>query len=153
MHDFVFSLRNSKLILLSNPKIISFNTVFFSDWIENMIEFGLWYRKQESIMLEHVRKSHPNLREPLILELDKSMPTLQEIQTSWCKFRDTCCTPTDNAPKFWEQDAKFLSLLNNSRWPHHVMYCLRIANRVVETICYHQVSVVLQGFYFSLSDY
>jgi len=100
--------------------------------------------KQESIMLEHVRKSHPNLREPRILELDKSMPALQEIQTSWCKFRDTCCSPTDNIPKFWEQDTKFLSLLNNSRWPHHVMFCLRIANRVVEAICYHQVSVVLQ---------
>jgi len=100
--------------------------------------------KQESIMLEHVRKSHPNLREPLILELDKSMPALPEIQTSWSKFRDTCCSPTDNIQKFWEQDTKFLSLLNNSRWPHHVMFCLRIANRVVEAICYHQVSVVLQ---------
>ena len=104
-------------------------------------------------MLEHVRKSHPNLREPRILELDKSMPALQEIQASWCKFRDTCCSPTDNIPKFWEQDAKFLSLLNNSRWPHHVMFCLRIATRVVEAICYHQVSVVLQGFYYSFSDF
>lgn len=95
-------------------------------------------------MLEHVRKSHPNLREPLILELDKSLPTLPEIYTSWCKLRDSCC-PLDNIQKFWEQDNRSLSLINASRWPHHVMICLRMANRVVEAISEHHVSVVLQG--------
>lgn len=96
-------------------------------------------------MLEHVRKSHPNLREPLILELDKFMPSLTEIQASWCKLRDSCCSPLDNIQKFWEQDSRFLSLLNVSRWPHHVMFCLRTANRVVEAVSQLQVSVVLQG--------
>lgn len=100
--------------------------------------------QQESIMLEHVRKSHPNLREPLILELDKSMPTLAEIHASWCKLRDSSCCPLDNIQKFWEQDSRSLSLLNGSRWPHHVMICLRMANRVVEAVSQHQVSVVLQ---------
>ena len=99
-------------------------------------------------MLEHVRKSHPNLREPLILELDKSMPSLAEIQSSWSKLRDSCCSPLDNIQKFWEQDSRCLSLLNASRWPHHVMFCLRMANRVVEAISQHQVSVVLQGLHF-----
>ena len=96
-------------------------------------------------MLEHVRKSHPNLREPLILELDKSMPTLAEIHASWCKLRDSSCCPLDNIQKFWENDSRSLSLINGSRWPHHVMICLRMANRVVEAISQHQVSVVLQG--------
>jgi hypothetical protein len=96
-------------------------------------------------MLEHVRKSHPNLREPLILELDKSMPTLAEIHASWCKLRDSSCCPLDNIQKFWENDSRSLSLINGSRWPHHVMICLRMANRVVEAVSQHQVSVVLQG--------
>lgn len=101
-------------------------------------------------MLEHVRKSHRNLREPLILELDKSMASLAEIQASWCKLRDTCCSPVDDIQKFWEQDSKFWSLLSSSRWPHYVTLCLRIANRVVEAITNHQVSVVLQGIYSAL---
>lgn len=96
-------------------------------------------------MLEHVRKSHPNLREPLILELDKSMPQLADVHASWCKVRDSCCTPLDNIRKFWEQDNRCLSLLNQSQWARHVMQCLRMANRVVEAISRHQVSVVLQG--------
>ena len=44
MHDFVFSLRNSKLILQSNPKIISFNTVFFltelKTWLNLVYDIG-----------------------------------------------------------------------------------------------------------------
>ena len=96
-------------------------------------------------MLEHVRKSHTNLREPLILELDKSMPLFAEIRASWCRLRDTCCNPVDSIQRFWEQDSRFGSLLNATRWPHHVSLCLRIANRVVDAITKHHKSVVLQG--------
>ena len=107
-------------------------------------------RQQESIILEHVRKSHPNLREPLILDLDKLMPMFSEIRASWCKLRDHCCSPVDNIQRFWEQDSKFGSFLNATRWPHHVCNCLRLANRVVDAITKHQISVVLQGRFRSL---
>ena len=101
--------------------------------------------QQESIMLEHVRKSHPHDREPLVLELDKSLPSPAEIRASWNRLRDSCCSPLpDNIQKFWELDGRFLSLLSGSRWPHHVMLCLRMAGRVVEAMSHHQVSVVLQ---------
>uniref|UniRef100_A0A8D8YZH2 Myotubularin-related protein 12 n=1 Tax=Cacopsylla melanoneura TaxID=428564 RepID=A0A8D8YZH2_9HEMI len=79
-------------------------------------------RVQENIMLETVRKAHPKLTQPIVLDLAKDLPSPKELDISFNKLRDLC-TP-ESLHQFWIQDKEFLPLLESSRWLAYVSQCL-----------------------------
>ncbi|XP_039291181.1 myotubularin-related protein 10-B [Nilaparvata lugens] len=98
-------------------------------------------RVKENIMLETVRKSHPLLSTPVVMELSKSLPSTKDIQTSFLKLRELCAPESEK--QFWVQDNNFLSLMENTRWLHTVSACL---SKAVETsrLLHRDITVVLQ---------
>lgn len=46
-------------------------------------------------MLENVRKSHPQRRQPVLLDLSKDFPSPRDVQISYTKFRELCA-PGEN---------------------------------------------------------
>lgn len=45
---------------------------------------------QENAMLEIVRKSHPGLKRPFIMDLTKSLPSPKDVNQSFIKLRELC---------------------------------------------------------------
>jgi myotubularin-related protein 10/11/12 len=45
---------------------------------------------QENAMLEIVRKSHPDLQRPFIMDLTKNLPSPKEVNHSFIKLRELC---------------------------------------------------------------
>lgn len=50
----------------------------------------LFFRTQENKMLENIRKCHPQLKAPSIIDLDKELPSVKNISISYSKLRDLC---------------------------------------------------------------
>lgn len=98
-------------------------------------------RVQENIMLECVRKTHPRLARPIVLDLTKDLPSCRELQNSYLKLRELC-TPED-IKQFWVQDQHFLSLLESSKWLHYVSACLSKSVQAAN-ILMRDTTVVLQ---------
>ncbi|KAG8265529.1 Belongs to the protein-tyrosine phosphatase [Homalodisca vitripennis] len=92
-------------------------------------------------MLETVRKSHPRLAQPKVMELNKDVPTPREVQVSFVKLRELCAP--ENVRQFWIQDSHFLSLLEVSRWLHNVSVCLAKAKEASMGL-HNEFTVVLQ---------
>ncbi|KAK4883728.1 hypothetical protein RN001_007047 [Aquatica leii] len=65
-------------------------------------------RTQENIMLEHIRKSHNEKRQPYIMDLSKDCPSPKDIQISYLRLRDLCIP--DSIRLFKTQDYKFYGL-------------------------------------------
>nr|XP_022909063.1 myotubularin-related protein 10 [Onthophagus taurus] len=99
-------------------------------------------RTQENIILEHIRKSHPNISSPHIMELAKVLPSIKELQHSFNKLRDIC-TP-DTYRLFKTQDAKFYNLLEGTRWLQYVSGCLEHARKASIYLTKNCITVVLQ---------
>uniref|UniRef100_A0A1B6FET7 Myotubularin phosphatase domain-containing protein n=1 Tax=Cuerna arida TaxID=1464854 RepID=A0A1B6FET7_9HEMI len=98
-------------------------------------------RVKENTMLETVRKSHPRLAQPKVMELNKDVPTPREVQVSFVKLRELCAP--ENVRQFWVQDSHFLSLLEGSRWLHNVSVCLAKAKEASMGL-HNEFTVVLQ---------
>ncbi|XP_075226762.1 myotubularin-related protein 10-A isoform X2 [Lycorma delicatula] len=99
-------------------------------------------RVQENIMLETVRKSHPTLAKPEVLELTKDLPSPREIQSRFIKLRELCAPESEK--QFWTQDNNFLSSVENSGWLHAVSACLTKALEASHSL-HKDVTVVLQA--------
>lgn len=41
-------------------------------------------------MLENIRKCHPQLKAPTIVDLDKELPSIKDVLVSYSKLRDLC---------------------------------------------------------------
>ncbi|KAI5730573.1 hypothetical protein M8J76_015286 [Diaphorina citri] len=98
-------------------------------------------RVQENIMLETVRKAHPKLTQPIVLDLAKDLPSPKELETSFNKLRDLC-TP-DSLHQFWVQDKEFLTLLESSKWLTYVCQCLTKSVEAARSL-ERDITVVLQ---------
>lgn len=98
-------------------------------------------RTQENTILEHIRKSHPEKRQPYIIDLTKDCPTPKDIQLSFQKLRDLCVP--ENTRIFKNQDFKFYGLLDNTKWMWYVSVCLTKAKEAAEKLS-HNITVVLQ---------
>lgn len=48
------------------------------------------FRTQENKMLENIRKCHPQLKAPTIVDLDKELPSIKDVLVSYSKLRDLC---------------------------------------------------------------
>ncbi|XP_011312781.1 myotubularin-related protein 10-B [Fopius arisanus] len=79
-------------------------------------------RTQENIMLENIRKSHPQKLAMAVLELNKDI-TVKSIASSFTKLVGLCSP--ENIRQFWTQDNNFYSLLENSKWLKCISYCLQ----------------------------
>lgn len=100
-------------------------------------------RTQENIMLEHVRKSHAEKRQPYIIDLSKDCPSPKDIQSSYIKLRDLCIP--DSIRVFKTQDFKFYGLLDSTKWLQHISTCLIKAAEGANEICRpNPTTVVLQ---------
>ncbi|XP_017888753.1 myotubularin-related protein 10-B isoform X2 [Ceratina calcarata] len=98
-------------------------------------------RKQENVMFENVRKSHPQKMQPFVLELNKGI-NAKLIAAAFSKFAVLCCP--ENIRQFWLQDNNFYSLLENTKWLKYVSYCLQKAVEACEHL-HSGSSVILQG--------
>lgn len=98
-------------------------------------------RVKENTMLETVRKSHPRLVQPIVLELNKDLPSPRDIQISFIKLRELCGPESER--QFWVQDNHFLSLVESSKWLQYVSSCLSKALDAAKAL-YREVTVVLQ---------
>jgi myotubularin-related protein 10/11/12 len=99
-------------------------------------------RTQENMLLEHIRKSHPEKKQPYIIDLSKECPSPKEIQSSFLKLRDLCVP--ENLRTFKNQDFKFYGLLDSTKWMSHVSTCLCKALEAVNQILDQTSTVVLQ---------
>lgn len=50
----------------------------------------LFFRVQENIMLETIRKSHPRNMPAIVLDLTKDLPSVKELEVSYNKLRELC---------------------------------------------------------------
>lgn len=94
----------------------------------------------ENQLLEHIRRSHPELRAPSIINLNS--PSAKELQSGYAKLRDLCIP--DNSRTFRNQDRKFYALLDNSKWLAHVSTYLSKAEEAARLIYNNNTTVVLQ---------
>ncbi|KAH0539767.1 myotubularin-related protein 10-B [Cotesia glomerata] len=81
-------------------------------------------RTQENIMLENIRKSHPQKLAMAVLDLNKDV-NVKTVANGFSKFI-SLCSP-DNIRQFWLQDNNFYSLLESTKWLKFVSYCLQKA--------------------------
>uniref|UniRef100_UPI00398F6EF1 myotubularin-related protein 12 n=1 Tax=Pristiophorus japonicus TaxID=55135 RepID=UPI00398F6EF1 len=92
-------------------------------------------------LLQVLGETHPLNHTVRTEILSATLPTLQEIQTSYCKFKQLFLL--DNAAEFWESDIKWLSALENANWLEVIRQCLKKALDIVECLEHKNTSVVL----------
>lgn len=98
-------------------------------------------RTQENVMLENVRKSHPKMTQPTVMDLSKECPSPKDVQHSYQRLRDLC-TP-ETVRQFWIQDGKLYSALESSRWLQYVSVSLGKSVTAAEQLS-NGITVVLQ---------
>uniref|UniRef100_H2ZS65 Myotubularin related protein 12 n=1 Tax=Latimeria chalumnae TaxID=7897 RepID=H2ZS65_LATCH len=64
-------------------------------------------------------------------ELSASLPSLQEIQAAYCRFKQLFLI--DNTAEFWDSDLKWFSSVENSNWLEVIRQCLK---KVIDVIRY-----------------
>lgn len=100
-------------------------------------------RTQENTMLEHIRKSHPEKRQPCILDLARECPSPKEVQAAYLKLRELCAP--DGRRAFKTQDFKLYGLLDGAKWLYYVSACLTKAAEAAEELSgENTATVVLQ---------
>ncbi|KAL1506237.1 hypothetical protein ABEB36_005634 [Hypothenemus hampei] len=97
-------------------------------------------RTEENKLLEHIRRSHPDMKPPFIIDL--TSPSPKEIFSSYIRLRDLC-TP-ESTRVFKNQDYKFYGLLDSTKWLNYVSICLFNAKLAAENISKENFTVVLQ---------
>ncbi|XP_077374657.1 myotubularin-related protein 10 [Festucalex cinctus] len=96
-------------------------------------------RKIEQRIITAITKSHPQCSEVFTLDLDKSLPNIQDIQSSFVKIRQICVIDP-----FEETEERWLSSIENSRWLEYVRAFLKHASEIVYHLEGRNVSVILQ---------
>ncbi|CAH0558932.1 unnamed protein product [Brassicogethes aeneus] len=96
--------------------------------------------KYENELFEHIRKSHPDLKQPIIINLN--CISSKDVQASYLKLRDICVP--DSSRMFKRQDFKLYGLLDNSKWLALVSTCLGFAVEAADCLHKKVTTVVLQ---------
>ncbi|KAF4091091.1 hypothetical protein AMELA_G00033210 [Ameiurus melas] len=99
----------------------------------------LQQRKLDQRICSAIIKSHPMRSNVLKTDLDKSLPSIQEIQAALVKLRQICVIEP-----FEESEEKWLSSMESSRWMEYVRAFLRHAVEVIFMLEGKQSSVILQ---------
>uniref|UniRef100_A0A3Q2XD19 Myotubularin related protein 10 n=1 Tax=Hippocampus comes TaxID=109280 RepID=A0A3Q2XD19_HIPCM len=96
-------------------------------------------RKIEQRIITAITKSHPQCSEVFTSDLDKCLPNIQDIQSSFVKIRQICVIDP-----FEESEERWLSSIENSRWLEYVRAFLKQASEIVYHLDGRNVSVILQ---------
>ncbi|XP_067840947.1 myotubularin-related protein 12 isoform X2 [Heptranchias perlo] len=92
-------------------------------------------------MLQALRETHPLNHTVRTEILSATLPSLQEIQASYNRFKQLFLM--DNTAEFWESDIKWLSAVENANWLEVIRQCLKKALDIVECLEHKNTSVVL----------
>ncbi|XP_077203040.1 myotubularin-related protein 12 [Paroedura picta] len=76
-----------------------------------------------------------------IVDLSSSLPSVQEIQSAYTKFKQLFLV--DNSSDFWDTDVKWFSLLESTNWQEIVRQYLRKAIEVIELLEAQNINVIL----------
>ncbi|XP_076053374.1 myotubularin-related protein 10-B isoform X2 [Oratosquilla oratoria] len=98
--------------------------------------------QQENKMMAQVHKCHPKKIGPTIYVLDDILPSLKEVQSAYIKLRELH-TP-DDPSQYREQDQRYYSTWDSSRWLTYVSCCLKIAQEAAAAMVHNNSSVILQ---------
>ncbi|XP_070599584.1 myotubularin-related protein 12 isoform X2 [Erythrolamprus reginae] len=75
-------------------------------------------------------------------DLSSSLPSLQEIQVAYTKFKQLFLI--DNSAEFWDTDVKWFSLLESTNWLEIIRRCLRKTIDIIELLEVQNTNVLLQ---------
>uniref|UniRef100_T1IWR3 Galactose-1-phosphate uridylyltransferase n=1 Tax=Strigamia maritima TaxID=126957 RepID=T1IWR3_STRMM len=103
---------------------------------------GITDSRAMAVMLDVIRSTHPLKKFPHIVDLDSLLPNLKDIQQSYMKLKDLCVS--DTTTQFWEQDVRYFSLLENTKWLSTVATCLSISKELALFVYQSQSIVFLQ---------
>ncbi|KAG7468029.1 hypothetical protein MATL_G00138400 [Megalops atlanticus] len=96
-------------------------------------------RKLDQRICNAVTKSHPKRGDVLKSDLDKSLPSIQDVQAAFVRLRQICVIEP-----FEESEEKWLSSMESSRWLEYVRAFLKHSAEVVYMLEGKQASVILQ---------
>ncbi|XP_056870092.1 myotubularin-related protein 10 isoform X2 [Takifugu flavidus] len=96
-------------------------------------------RKIDQRIFTAITKSHPQYSDVIKSDLDKCLPSLQDVQSAFIKVRQICVVEP-----FEESEERWYSSLENSRWLECVRAFLKHSAEVVYHLDGKNVSVVLQ---------
>ncbi|XP_029316251.1 myotubularin-related protein 10 isoform X2 [Cottoperca gobio] len=99
----------------------------------------LHQRKIEQKIFTAITKSHPQRSEVVKSDLDKILPNILDIQSSFVKVRQICVIDP-----FEESEERWLTSIENSRWLEYVRAFLKLSAEMVFQLDGKNVSVILQ---------
>ncbi|XP_044738070.1 myotubularin-related protein 10-B isoform X2 [Chrysoperla carnea] len=100
-------------------------------------------RVQENIMLENVRKCHPTMKQPVVVDLTKDMPSAKDVYSSYLRLRELCAP--ESLRQFWTQDRHFYALLDSTKWLSYVSQCLKKASETANYISTDTTVAIQEG--------
>ncbi|KAG5848942.1 hypothetical protein ANANG_G00104820 [Anguilla anguilla] len=96
-------------------------------------------RKLDQRICNAVTKSHPKRGEVLKFDLDKALPSIQDIQAAFVRLRQICVIEP-----YGESEEKWLSSMESSRWLECCRAFLKHSAEVVYMLEGQQASVILK---------
>ncbi|XP_058150813.1 myotubularin-related protein 10 isoform X2 [Dasypus novemcinctus] len=104
-----------------------------------LIKDVLQQRKIDQRICNAITKSHPQRSDVYKSDLDKTLPSIQEIQAAFVKLKELCV----NEP-FEETEEKWLSSLESTRWLEYIRAFLKHSVELVYMLESKHLSVILQ---------
>lgn len=98
----------------------------------------LQQKKSEQRIFNAITKSHPQRSEVMRIDLEKSLPNIQDIQSAFCKLRQVCVIDP-----FEESEERWLTCIENSRWLEYVRAFLKQSAEIVFLMEGKSASVVI----------
>ncbi|XP_041082933.1 myotubularin-related protein 10 [Polyodon spathula] len=96
-------------------------------------------RKLDQRICNAVTRSHPQRNDVYKSDLDKSLPTIQDVQAAFVRLKHICVIDP-----FEESDEKWLSSMESTHWLEYVRSFLKHSAELVHMLDGKHVSVVLQ---------
>ncbi|KAJ8391588.1 hypothetical protein AAFF_G00087290 [Aldrovandia affinis] len=97
------------------------------------------HRKLDQRICNAVTMSHPKRGDVLKADLDRSLPSIQDVQAAFVRLRQICVIEP-----FEESEEKWLSSMESCRWLEYVRAFLKQSAEVVYMLEGEQASVILQ---------
>ncbi|XP_063708687.1 myotubularin-related protein 10 [Culicoides brevitarsis] len=97
----------------------------------------------ENRMLESIRKCDPQRRQPHLVELEKILPSIQDVYHSYIKLRELCAPESDRS--FMIQDTRFYTSLEKSSWLLHVSLCIQYSSELAKRMTDGETVVIQES--------
>ncbi|XP_007479552.1 myotubularin-related protein 10 [Monodelphis domestica] len=104
-----------------------------------LIKDVLQQKKIDQRICTAITKSHPQRSDVYKSDLDKNLPSIQEIQAAFVKLKQLCVDEP-----YEETEVKWLSSLENTRWLEYVRAFLKYSAELVYVLESKHLSVILR---------